>query len=182
MRDVVADPALFSARLLSSPEGDVVIRPAATEDDNDIWRLIESTIRAGETYPLPRDLTKTDALAYWRGSAHEVHVAETEGTIAGTYYLRANNQGGGAHVANCGYIVAASATGRGIARAMCTHSLARARARGFQAMQFNFVIGSNERAIRLWQSCGFGIVGRLPDAFDHPRLGLVDALVMYRRL
>ena len=100
----------------------------------------------------------------------------------GTYYLRANNQGGGAHVANCGYIVAASASGRGIARAMCTHSLARARARGFRAMQFNFVISSNERAVRLWQSCGFELVGRLQDAFEHPRLGLVDALVMYRKL
>jgi ribosomal protein S18 acetylase RimI-like enzyme len=111
-----------------------------------------------------------------------VHVAEAGGAIAGTYYLRANNQGGGAHVANCGYIVAPYATGRGIARAMCVRSLERAGALGFRAMQFNFVISSNECAVRLWQSCGFHIVGRLPDAFEHPRLGLVDALVMYRKL
>jgi len=160
----------------------VLIRPAEAQDDDGIWRVVEPTIRAGETYPLALDLTKADALAYWRSSAHEVHVAEAGGAIVGTYYLRANNQGGGAHVANCGYIVAPSATGRGIARAMCTHSLERAGALGFRAMQFNFVIGSNERAVRLWQSCGFHIVGRLPDAFEHPRLGLVDALVMYRKL
>lgn len=160
----------------------MLIRPAAAQDNDGIWRVIEPTIRAGETYPLARDLTKADALAYWRSPAHEVHVAETSGVIVGSYYLRANNRGGGAHVANCGYIVAASATGRGIARAMCAHSLERARARRFRAMQFNFVISSNERAVRLWQSCGFEIVGRLPDAFAHPRLGLVDALVMYRKL
>ncbi len=104
------------------------------------------------------------------------------GEIVGTYYLRANNKGGGAHVANCGYMVAAAATGRGVARAMCVDSLERARARGFTAMQFNFVIASNERAVRLWQACGFAIVGRLPGAFRHPRLGAVDAYVMHRTL
>jgi ribosomal protein S18 acetylase RimI-like enzyme len=160
----------------------VRIRPALAQDDDHIWEVIEPTIRAGETYPLPRELTKADALAYWHAPQHEVFVAEAAGAIVGTYYLRANNRGGGAHVANCGYIVAPSASGRGIARAMCLHSLERARMRGFRAMQFNFVIGNNERAIHLWKSCGFDIVGRLPEAFEHPRTGLVDALVMYRRL
>ena len=109
-------------------------------------------------------------------------MAEQAGRILGTYYLQANQQGGGAHVANCGYATAVDATGRGIARAMCAHSLDRARARGFRAMQFNCVISTNERAVRLWQSHGFAIVGRLPGAFAHPELGLVDALVMYRML
>lgn len=102
--------------------------------------------------------------------------------MLGTYYLRPNQQGGGAHVANCGYMTAEQATGRGVARAMCTHSLAHARARGFRAMQFNFVVESNVRAVALWQSFGFEIAGRLRQAFAHPRLGLVDALVMYRML
>ncbi len=159
----------------------MLIRPANTSDDEDIWRVIEPTIRAGETYPLPRDMSKSDALAYWRSPAHEVLVAQ-DGEIVGTYYLRANNQGGGAHVANCGYIVAPASSGRGIARAMCAHSLERARARGFRAMQFNFVISANERAVRLWQSCGFTIAGRLPEVFEHPRLGFVDAYVMFRKL
>ena len=109
-------------------------------------------------------------------------VAEEDGRILGTYYLRANQLGGGDHVANCGYITASGATGRGIARRMCEHSLAHARARGFRAMQFNLVVSTNERAVRLWQSLGFAIVGRLPLAFHHPSQGDVDALVMYRAL
>src|SRR6202035_588578 len=139
-------------------------------------------IRAGETYVLPRDMSRTQALSYWASPGHEVFVAEQDGRVLGTYYMRANQQGGGAHVANCGYMTAQAASGRGVARAMCAHSLAHARARGFRAMQFNFVVGSNARAIALWQSFGFEIVGRLPGAFEHPRLGLVDAVVMYRML
>jgi ribosomal protein S18 acetylase RimI-like enzyme len=158
------------------------VRPAQAHDDDAIWDIIGPTIRAGETYVLPRDMSRADALAYWKSAAHEVFVAEAGGKVVGTYYLRANQPGGGAHVANCGYMTAPSASGRGVARAMCAHSLAHARARGFRAMQFNFVIASNERAVALWQSFGFQIVGRLPQAFAHPRLGLVDALVMHRLL
>jgi len=158
------------------------LRPATPEDDDAIWRILEPTFRAGETYPIPRDVSRADALAYWRAPGHTVFIAEDAGQIVGTYYLRANTNGGGAHVANCGYMVAATAQGRGVARAMCAHSLDQAREHGFAAMQFNFVIASNERAVRLWQACGFDIVGRLPGAFRHPRLGDVDAYVMYRTL
>ena len=158
------------------------IRAATPADDDAIWRILEPTFRAGETYPIPRDVSRTDALAYWRSAGHTVFVAEQGGDIAGTYYLRANTQGGGAHVANCGYMVASEAMGRGVARAMCEHSLAQARERGFAAMQFNFVIASNERAVRLWQRMGFEIAGTLPGAFAHPKHGMVDALVMFRRL
>jgi ribosomal protein S18 acetylase RimI-like enzyme len=160
----------------------LAIRPATPADDDAIWAILEPTFRAGETYPIPRDIARADALAYWRSPGHTVFVAEEGGKIVGTYYLRANNRGGGAHVANCGYMVAPEANGRGVARAMCEHSLRVARERGFTAMQFNFVIASNDRAVRLWRSCGFAIVGRLPQAFRHPRLGLVDALVMVRAL
>jgi ribosomal protein S18 acetylase RimI-like enzyme len=158
------------------------IRPATSTDNDAIWRILEPAFRAGETYPVPRDISRADALAYWHTPGHEVFVAGQNGEIAGTYYLRANNRGGGNHVANCGYIVAPRSTGRGVARAMCEHSLERARGCGFTAMQFNFVIASNERAVRLWRSCGFSIAGTLPAAFRHPRLGLVDALVMVRPL
>ncbi|HRW61165.1 MAG TPA: GNAT family N-acetyltransferase, partial [Defluviicoccus sp.] len=96
--------------------------------------------------------------------------------------MRTNQSGGGRHVCNCGYMTHASATGRGVARRMCEHSLQRAVARGFRAMQFNFVVCTNERAVRLWQSLGFEIVGRIPEAFQHPVHGYVDALVMHRRL
>jgi ribosomal protein S18 acetylase RimI-like enzyme len=163
-------------------ESKPTIRAATAADDDAIWAILEPTFRAGETYPIPRDITRADALTYWRTPGHTVFVADDAGRIVGTYYLRANQRGAGAHVANCGYMVASDAMGRGVARAMCEHSLHRAREAGFAAMQFNFVVASNERAVRLWQACGFEIVGRLPKAFQHPRLGLVDALVMVRTL
>jgi ribosomal protein S18 acetylase RimI-like enzyme len=158
------------------------IRPATPADEDAVWRILEPMIRAGETYPLPREMRRHEALDYWFAPEHEVFVALDGGEVAGTYYLRANQKGGGAHVANCGYVTAPQASGRGVGRAMCEHSLARAGARGFRAMQFNFVVSSNTQAVRLWQSCGFEIVGRLPEAFRHPTAGLVDALVMVRPL
>jgi len=160
----------------------VQVRAASEEDTNAIWAILEPIIRAGETYPQPRDMDRESALAFWFSSGHEVFVAEDNGEIVGTYFLKANQKGGGAHVANCGYMTAPRATGRGVARAMCAHSLERARERGFRAMQFNFVVSSNERAVRLWRSFGFEIVGRLPKAFEHPTLGFVDALIMFRQL
>ena len=158
------------------------IRSAAPEDDDAIWAILEPAFRAGETYPIPRDISRADALAYWRTSGNDVLVAEEDGAVVGTYYLRANNKGGGAHVANCGYMVAPVAMGHGVARAMCLDSLERAKRRGFSAMQFNFVISTNSRAVMLWQRCGFEVCGMLPGAFDHPEHGKVDALVMFRRL
>ena len=160
----------------------VHIRPAAGGDRDAMWRILEPTIRAGATYALPSDLGRDEALAYWTGPDRETFVAEAGGQVVGTYYLRANQAGGGAHVANCGYMTAAWAAGRGVARRMCEHSLDRARARGFRAMQFNFVVSTNERAVRLWQRLGFEVVGRLPLAFRHPDGRYVDALVMFRAL
>jgi ribosomal protein S18 acetylase RimI-like enzyme len=160
----------------------LAIRPARAADHAAIARIILPTIRAGETYALDRDLSEADALAYWTGADRKTFVAEADGAVLGTYYLRANQAGGGAHVANCGFMTDAAATGRGVARAMGAHALDRARARGFAAMQFNFVVTTNIRAVRLWESLGFAIVGRLPGAFAHPSLGFVDALVMFRTL
>ena len=104
------------------------------------------------------------------------------GASLAPYYLRSNQAGGGDHVANCGYMTDTVAVGRGVARRMCEHSLAYARSRGYRAMQFNFVVSTNERAVRLWQSLDFKVVGRLPLAFRHPAQGYVDALVMFRAL
>ena len=158
------------------------VRAAIDDDAAAIWAIIAPVIRAGETLTLDRDMGEADALAYWFGADKEVFVAEEGGAILGTYYLRANQTGGGAHVCNAGYVTGANAVGRGVARAMGLHSLDHAKARGFRAMQFNFVVSSNERAVRLWQSLGFEVVGRLPEAFEHPALGPVDALVMMRAL
>jgi ribosomal protein S18 acetylase RimI-like enzyme len=164
-------------------EAEVSIRPAGKSDTGAIWAILEPVFRAGETYPLAREISEEDALAFWMANDHEVFVAQDgKGQVLGTYFLRANQRGGGAHVANCGYVTAPWANGRGAARRMCAHSLEHAKAHGFRAMQFNFVVSSNERAVRLWESFGFRIVGRLPAAFQHPKLGYVDALVMYHEL
>ena len=158
------------------------IRAARVEDRTAIVDIILPVIRDGSTYTLDRDMSEAQALAYWLSSDKETFVADLDGAIVGTYYLRRNQAGGGGHVCNCGYMTSRHATGRGIARAMCLHSLSHARARGYRAMQFNFVVSTNERAVKLWQSLGFDIVGRLPAAFQHPALGFTDALVMYQQL
>ncbi|HVZ29920.1 MAG TPA: GNAT family N-acetyltransferase [Asticcacaulis sp.] len=160
----------------------MLIRPVSEGDSAEILAIILPVIRAGETYALARDMAEADLRDYWLGGNHEVFVAEEDGCIVGTYFLHANQAGGGGHVANCGYITDAAMSGRGIARAMAVHSLERARERGFRAMQFNFVVSSNTRAVRLWASLGFETVGRLPAAFLHPSLGYVDAFVMFRSL
>jgi L-amino acid N-acyltransferase YncA len=161
----------------------MLVRLATESDAPAIWAIIGPVIRAGETYALRRDMSEADALAYWMGSERETFVAEDDnGRVIGTYYLRANREAGGAHVANCGYMTDAAARGKGVARAMCAHSFQRARARGFRAMQFNFVVSSNEAAVRLWKAMGFDVVGRMPGAFHHPTLGYVDALVMFQAL
>jgi ribosomal protein S18 acetylase RimI-like enzyme len=159
----------------------LAIHPATESDRDAIWEILEPVIREGETYTLPRDMSKQQALEYWFAADKETFVWKENGKVLGTYFLKANQQGGGAHVANCGYVTAPSAQGRGIARQMCLHSLERAKERGFRAMQFNFVVSTNERALKLWVDLGFEVVGRLPLAFDHPMLGFVDALVMYRK-
>lgn len=158
------------------------IRKADSGDADAIAGIIMPTIRDGTTYALNQGMSEAEALAYWTGADKTTFVAEEDGTIVGTYYIRTNQSGGGAHVCNCGYMTSAAANGRGIARRMCEHSLQHARSLGYRAMQFNFVVSTNERAVRLWQSLGFEIVGRLPGAFKHPTHGYVDALVMYQPL
>ena len=160
----------------------MLIRVAEPRDAPAIAAVIMPVIREGATYALEPELSQADALAYWMGPDKETFVAEDKGVVLGTYYMRPNQAGGGRHVCNCGYMTDAAATGRGVARRMGEHSLAHARARGFRAMQFNFVVSTNEQAVRLWRSLGFEIVGRLPGAFREPAGAYVDALVMYRTL
>src|SRR6266404_888263 len=118
----------------------MLIRPATDADANPIWAIMEPIVRAGETYTLPGNMDERAALEYWLSAGHEVFVAEENGKIVGTYFLQANQHGGGGHVAHCGYMTAVNATGRGVARAMCAHSLDHARERGFRAMQYNFAV------------------------------------------
>ena len=158
------------------------IRAETAADSVALWDILEPIVRAGETYALPRDMSRDDALAWWRATGHEVFVAEVDGAVLGTYFIHPNQLGPGSHVANCGYATAARASGRGIARAMCAHSLEHARARGYRAMQFNIVVSTNAPAIHLWTAMGFETLCRVPGAFAHPTLGDVDTLVMFRKL
>ena len=173
----------------------------ATEADRDaIWNIFHEVVTAGDTYALAPNMSREDALAYWFAPGTHTYVAEKvaesidncseaatpsgaakmEHAIpAGTYILRPNQAGGGSHVANAAFMVAARARGQGIGRAMAEHCLSEARRLGFRAMQFNFVISTNTSAIRLWQELGFTIAGTLPGAFRHPEKGYVDAYVMH---
>lgn len=160
----------------------VAIKPAAREAFARLWPILEPVIREGTTYPLPPDLGRAEAADYWFAPGHRVFVAEADGEAVGTYYLRANQRGGGAHVANAGFMTAPASRGRGVARAMAAHALNTAAALGFEAMQFNFVISSNERAVRLWRDLGFLIVGVLPGAFRLPEGRRVDVFVMHKAL
>ncbi|MET0361861.1 MAG: GNAT family N-acetyltransferase [Sphingobium sp.] len=159
-----------------------MIRSVTASDHDAIWAILEPVIRAGETLAHPRDMRREDALALWLSPDRTVRLLEDKGALLGIFYIRPNQGGGGAHVANAGYVTAQWATGRGVARRMCAASLDLSRELGFTAMQFNFVVSSNVRAVKLWQDMGFEVVGTLPGAFAHPGLGFVDALVMWRGL
>ena len=158
------------------------IREATEADFEKIWPIFQAITSAGDTYAYPRDVSKVEGMRLWLDVPLKTYVAEDNSELLGTYYIKTNQAGPGAHVCNCGYMVSADARGRGIASKMCIHSQTVALELGYEAMQFNFVASTNEGAVRLWQKLGFGIVGRLPGAFKHPRQGNVDALIMYKRL
>ncbi len=160
----------------------ISIRLAGPDDFDQIWPLLREVFRAGDTYAVDPDISRDAAFTYWMGQAKATYVAEDAGRVVGTYYIKTNQAGGGAHVCNCGYIVSADARGQGIAGQLCIHSQSAAAALGFRAMQFNFVLSSNESAVRLWQKLGFATVGTLPDAFQHSQFGMVDAFVMHKKL
>jgi L-amino acid N-acyltransferase YncA len=160
----------------------MTIRLAREADFAALWPIVRDVIRAGDTYAIEPGLTREAVRTIWMETPRATYVAEREGEILGTYYLKTNQAGGGAHVCNAGYMVAEAARGQGIARAMCVHSQDEARELGYLAMQFNFVVETNRGAIALWQSLGFETVGHLPRAFRHPQAGLVDARVMYKWL
>lgn len=160
----------------------VEIRAAAEADRDAIWDIFHEVVTTGDTYAFDPKMPRADALAYWFGRDTRTYAAESSGRVVGTYILRPNQSGGGSHVANAAFMVAPDARGHGIGCAMGEHCLGEARRLGFRAMQFNFVVSTNESAIRLWKQLGFKIVGTLPGAFRHPEKGYVDVYVMYRNL
>ena len=159
-----------------------MIREATSEDHDAIWKIFHEVVARGDTYAIDPQISRDDAMRYWFDPRNRVYVAGQDRHILGTYILRANQSGGGSHVANAAFMVAADARGSGVGRAMAEHCLNEARTLGFRAMQFNFVVSTNEDAIHLWKELGFEIVGTLPAAFKHPDRGYVDVYVMFRSL
>lgn len=158
------------------------IREATEVDFEKIWPIFHEIVSVGETYAYSRNTSKEEANHLWMQLPRKTYVAEENGQILGTYYIKTNHAGPGSHVCNCGYMVSSRARGRGIASSMCEHSQEIAIKLGYKAMQFNLVAASNDSAVRLWGKLGFDIVGRLPKAFSHPSKGYVDALIMYKWL
>lgn len=160
----------------------ILIRPLEPQDFEDLWRILKPSFRAGDTYTIDPKVTQSDALHYWTESDKTIFLAEVSGVPLGTYYIRTNQGGNGDHICNCGFVTYPQARGQGIATAMLEHALEKAREIGFFAMQFNFVVETNIRAIEIWLRFGFEIIGRLPKAFRHPQYGSTDALIMYKIL
>lgn len=158
------------------------IRLAAEPDSDAIWNIFHEIVAAGDTYAFDPRMSREKALDYWFGADTHTYIAENDRRVVGTYILRANQAGPGAHVANAAFMVGQATRGLGVGRKMAEHSLTEARRLGFRAMQFNFVVSTNASAIHLWQQLGFKIVGTLPGAFRHPQAGYVDVYVMFRSL
>jgi ribosomal protein S18 acetylase RimI-like enzyme len=158
------------------------IREITSEEFSLVWPIFRAVVSGGDALVYPPETTFEEAQRIWTAPPTRAFVAESDGAVVGSYMLRPNQPGLGDHVANAGYVVAPEARNQGIARALCEHSLAKAAEAGFTAMQFNFVVAANASAVHLWTSCGFEIVGRVPGAFRHAKLGPVDVLIMYRRL
>jgi ribosomal protein S18 acetylase RimI-like enzyme len=158
------------------------IREIGADEFDRVWPIFHAVVAGGDTYSYPPDMTFERARELWTTAPARCFVAASAGTALGCYVLKPNQPGLGDHVANAGYMVAADARGHGLASRMCEHSLDIARAAGFLAMQFNYVVSSNEAAVKLWQKHGFRIIGTVPQAFRHSRLGLVDVHVMHRFL
>lgn len=160
----------------------IEIRKAHETDKGAVWPIIEAVIAGGDTYVFVPDTPESEMLAYWFAPEKHSYVATHDGQIVGTFWLKANQPGLGSHVANAAYMVSPNARGLGVGRRMAEYSLDEARRLGFTAMQFNFVVKSNSRAVKLWQDVGFEIIGEIPDAFDHAVHGMTNAYIMYRKL
>jgi ribosomal protein S18 acetylase RimI-like enzyme len=161
----------------------LTIRTYTESDWPTLWPILQTTFEAGDTYTFSPQSTEADIHKAWIALPAATFVATNEtGQIVGTYFIKPNQPGLGAHVCNCGYVVSKAAQGQGIAAQMCEHSQKLAVEMGFRAMQFNFVVATNTGAVRLWQKLGFEIVGTLPGVFQHQKLGFVDAHVMFKHL
>jgi len=160
----------------------VIIRKALEDDFDQIWKIFHQIVSTGDTYAIHAKTSKKEAHHIWIEQPQKTFVCVDSKKVLGTYYLKNNQGGGGSHVCNCGYMVAIGSEGKGLGTMMCEHSQKTAKRLGYKAMQFNLVLVSNKKAVRLWTKMGFSTVGKIPKAFVHPKIGYVDALVMHKWL
>jgi L-amino acid N-acyltransferase YncA len=161
------------------------VRPAHLEDFEEIYEVFCRILDEGATYSYTREeMTPERSLAYFMTSAgtYCFLVESAKKEMLGFYTIRPNRTGRGSHVANASFIVHPSHRGKGVGRKISVHALKTARKLGYKAMQFNFVVSTNQVALSLYQSLGFNIVGTLPRGFQHTKKGLVDVYIMHRFL
>jgi len=158
----------------------IEIRRAANQDFEAIWPIIHEVFSKGDTYSFSPDTSKEEGFRIWMDIPLATYVALKNGQIVGTYFIKPNQPGLGAHICNAGYIINSNCRGEGIGRALCEHSLNEAKNLEFKGMQFNYVVSTNRVAVELWKKCGFKIVGTLYNACNHKEKGFVDVYIMYQ--
>jgi L-amino acid N-acyltransferase YncA len=159
------------------------IRDAQRADWAEIWPFFSAIVAGGETYAYDPDIAEPDARRLWMvAPPARTSVAIRDGRVVGSASMYANRPGPGSHVASASFMVDPEHAGRGTGRALGEDMLAWARRSGFRAVQFNAVVETNERAIALWRSLGFDVIGTVPEAFAHPTRGYVGLHVMHRPL
>ncbi|MFG2026670.1 GNAT family N-acetyltransferase [Streptomyces sp. NPDC048825] len=160
----------------------MLIREAAADDWPRIWPFWHRIVAAAETYAWDPATSEEDARVLWMAPGKRVYVAEdATGAVVGSAYVTPNYGGPAARIANAGFMVDPDHTGRGIGRHLAEHILTTAKDEGYRGMVFNAVVETNP-AVHLWTSLGFRILGTVPEAFEHPRHGLVGLHIMYRTL
>lgn len=169
----------------TAPQWQVV--KATDADWAGIWEIFHDVVQGGDTYSYAADTPEAEAKNLWMGAGKygtgaQAYVVKDDGKVIGTYSLRRNHYGHGEHVANAGYMTHKDHRGRGVARALCAHSLAQAKREGCLSMQFNYVVSTNAKAVELWQAMGFTIIGVSPKSYNHAKLGYVDIYIMHRFL
>ena len=161
----------------------MLIREYVDADWPSVWPIFREVVAAGDTYAYDPAWSSEQARAVWVEAPPSHTAVACDGPrVLGTAKMGPNRPGPGSHVATASFMVACSARGLGVGRALGEYALSWARERGYAAMQFNAVVESNHAAVRLWQALGFQIVGTVPEAFEHPTLGRVGLHVMHRRL
>jgi GNAT superfamily N-acetyltransferase len=145
------------------------------------WPFFKEIVSAQETYAFDPEMDFESAYNLWCLSPQKSYVIKDNDLIMGSYYIKPNAAGPSSHIANCGYMVSPQSRGKGIARKLCLHSQQVAIELGYRAMQFNSVVSSNEIAIELWKKLGYEIIGTIPQAYKHKRLGLIDSFIMHKQ-